>query len=90
MYLNIKDINKIFKEFYKKNKKLKFIIGIGKQNFLSKILMLLTLNFKAHQYTKSTYREQMNFLQRKFNIISRKNILNLTTLIYVRFKVSKN
>lgn len=89
MYSNLDEINNIFKSFYNKNKKLKFIIGIGRQNFLSKILMLITFNKKAHDGTKSTYKQQIKFILDNLNIIQKKNIFGLTTLIYACFKDQK-
>ena len=45
------------------NKNTKIILSLGKQNLISKILMILAGEPKAHENTISTYSEQLQILK---------------------------
>ena len=85
MYFSKKEIEFLFEEIFKKNPNCEFIIGIGKQNFLSKILKNLTFNFKAHEGTISNYTEQLELIDKYLYIIKKKNIFFMTDLFYAKF-----
>lgn len=86
MYLTCTDIEKLILKFKKINNRTKFIIGISKQNFLSKLLMFITNNFNAHHGTLSTYLQQKAIIQKYFKIINQFNIYGLTTVFFLEFK----
>ena len=87
MYFSKDEINNFFDKIYKKNSKCEFVIGIGKQNTISKLAKNLTFNFNAHKGTKTTYIEQIKCIEDKMNIISsKKNIFYMTNIFYTRFK----
>jgi hypothetical protein len=86
MYLSVKEIKNLFLKIYSINKNAKLIIGVGKQNFLSKFLKILTLKFNAHKGTKSSYKQQVEFLKRNMIILqSKKNIFYMTDIFYIKF-----
>ena len=87
MYLKKNEIQNIFNRFYKKNKNCEFIIGIGKQNFLSIILKNITFNFKAHEGTISSYNDQLQIIKKNMEILKyKKNIFFMTDIFHVKFK----
>tara|TARA_B100000959_G_scaffold237263_1_gene256513 strand:- start:1124 stop:1633 length:510 start_codon:yes stop_codon:yes gene_type:complete len=87
MYFSKDEINNFFDKIYKKNSKCEFVIGIGKQNIISKLAKNLTFNFNAHKGTKTTYIEQIKCIEDKMNIISsKKNIFYMTDIFYTKFK----
>ena len=49
MYLTLEEIYKLFKKFYSINPKIEFIIGMGKQNLISKIFRIFTY-FGVREY----------------------------------------
>ena len=86
MYLSVKEIKNLFLKIYSINKNAKLIVGVGKQNFLSKFLKILTLKFNAHKGTKSSYKQQVEFLKRNMIILqSKKNIFYMTDIFYIKF-----
>ncbi len=91
MYLSKSNIQKLFDKIYKKNKKCKIIIGLGKQNILSKILKNLTFNFNAHTGTLSNYNEQLQVIKKNMQILdSKKNIFYMTDIFFTKFRKDKN
>jgi 2-polyprenyl-3-methyl-5-hydroxy-6-metoxy-1,4-benzoquinol methylase len=86
MYLSIKEIKNLFFKIYSINKNVRLIVGVGKQNFLSIFLKILTLKFNAHKGTKSTYKQQIEFLKRNMIFIEKKrNIFFMTDIFYLKF-----
>jgi 2-polyprenyl-3-methyl-5-hydroxy-6-metoxy-1,4-benzoquinol methylase len=86
MYLSIKEIKNLFFKIYSINKNARLIVGVGKQNFLSIFLKILTLKFNAHKGTKSTYKQQIEFLKRNMIFIQKKrNIFFMTDIFYLKF-----
>jgi 2-polyprenyl-3-methyl-5-hydroxy-6-metoxy-1,4-benzoquinol methylase len=86
MYLSIKEIKNLFFKIYSINKNARLIVGVGKQNFLSIFLKILTLKFNAHKGTKSTYKQQIEFLKRNMIFIEKKrNIFFMTDIFYLKF-----
>ena len=67
------------------NPNCEFIIGIGKQNFLSKIAKNITLNFDAHAGTISSHKEQLSIIRQKMKIIKSKK----KYLLYDRYLLRK-
>ena len=87
MYLPLEEIYKLFKKFYSINPKIEFIIGMGKQNLISKILAILSFNPNAHTGTKISYSDQKKFINENFDIIaSKENIFFMADIFYVKFK----
>ena len=81
MYLSKKQIEVLFGEIISKNPNCEFLIGIGKQNFVSFLAKSITFNFKAHEGTISSYNEQLDAIKNSMNIIkSKKNIFLMTDL----------
>ena len=85
MYLTQDEIKELFQKIYKKNPKCEFLIGIGKQNFLSKLLKNITFNINAHVGTVSSYNEQLKIINENLKIIKKKNIYFMTDLIFAKF-----
>lgn len=86
MYLSVKEIKNLFFKIYSINKNARLIVGVGKQNFLSIFLKILTLKFNAHKGTKSTYKQQIEFLKRHMIFIKKKrNIFFMTDIFYLKF-----
>ena len=87
MYLTLKEIYELFKKFYNINPKIEFVIGMGKQNLISKILAILSFNPNAHAGTKISYLDQKKFINENFDIIaSKENIFFMADIFYVKFK----
>jgi len=86
MYMSNVEIEELFNRFKKINPSCEFIIGIGKQNFLSRIAKNITFNFNAHKFSKSTYEDQIQIIQKKMNVInSIQNIYFMTDIFYLKF-----
>lgn len=86
MYMNKKEISELFDNIRKINPKCEFVIGIGKQNFISKIAKTITFNFDAHLGTVSSYEEQLDVVKEKTSIINlKKNIYYMTDIYYTKF-----
>jgi 2-polyprenyl-3-methyl-5-hydroxy-6-metoxy-1,4-benzoquinol methylase len=85
MYLSVSEIKNLFLKIYSINKNARIIVGIGKQNFLSIFLKILTLKFNAHKGTISTYNQQVEFLKKNMIFIKKKNIFFMTDIFYLKF-----
>jgi len=86
MYLSKNQIEVLLSKFISINPNCEFLIGIGKQNFVSFLAKSITLNFKAHEGTISSYNEQLNAINNSMNIIkSKKNIFLMTDLFLCKF-----
>ncbi len=86
MYMHKDRIAKLLDYIKSFNPNCEFIIGIGKQNFLSKIAKNITLNFDAHAGTISSHKEQLGIIRQKMKIIkSKKNIFYMTDIYYAKF-----
>ena len=89
MYLDKKKIINLFDHIKKINPNCKIIIGIGKQNLLSKLAKYITLNFKAHSGTISSYQDQLDIILKKMSVIkTKKNIFFMTDVFYLKFKLN--
>ena len=98
MYFNPDEIDKLFKKMYEKNRNCEFVIGVGKQNIVSKLAKVLTFNFKAHTGTLSTYKEQLEIIifrgyssstTHPIEIDSEKKVITLSNTI-TNFKLYKS
>ena len=86
MYLYPHDIDLLLDKLKKINPKCELILSLGKQNLVSKIAMLLTLDFNAHKDTRSSYEEQVDILLNKSTLIKKKlNIYGMTDIYYSKF-----
>ena len=86
MYFNPDEIDKLFKKMYEKNRNCEFVIGVGRQNIVSKLAKVFTFNFKAHAGTLSTYKEQLEIIEKHMKILKyKKNIFFMTDIYYTRF-----
>ena len=86
MYLSVNQIEVLLAKFISKNPNCEFLIGIGKQNFVSFLAKSITFNFKAHEGTISSYNEQLDAINNSMNIIqSKKNIFLMTDLFLCKF-----
>ena len=87
LYLHAKEIEELLEKIKGINPNCKLILGLGKQNFFSKIAMFLSLNFKAHDDTRSSYKEQTDIFFKKTELIKKKlNIFGMTDVYYGKFK----
>ena len=58
----------------------------GSVNFISKIVMMMALHFRAHRNAFSTYKEQVNIFKNKTKLIKKKsNIFFMTDIYYLKF-----
>ena len=88
MYMSKDEINKLFNDIYSVNSNCQFIIGIGKQNLLSKFAKNISLNFNAHSGTISSYNDQYKIIENKMKIIKkRRNIFFMTDIFLTQFKL---
>ena len=86
MYLSKNDIEVLFNKFLSKNPNCEFLIGVGKQNYISLIAKSITFKFKAHEGTVSSYKEQLEAINNSMSIIkSKKNIFFMTDLFLCKF-----
>ena len=87
MYMTIKEIKKLFNQFYQLNNDMNFVLALGKQNLLSNILKYLTFNKDTHKGTLTSYDDQMSYIYNEFNIKKIKNnIFFMTDVISFSFK----
>ena len=86
MHMKKNKIKKIFSNLKKKNPKLLFLIGIGKQNLLSKIGKFVLSQHKAHDQTNISYNNQLDLINKDLRIISKSNVFLLTDIFYCSFK----
>ena len=90
MYMTLKEIKELFNQFYLLNNNMNFVVALGRQNILSKILKYLTFNKNAHKGTLTSYKKQKLYIYNEFNINRvKKNIFFMTDVINFSFK-SKN
>ena len=88
MYMSINEINSLFDKIYSTNSNCQFIIGIGKQNLISKFAKNITFNFNAHHGTMSSYKEQYKIIKERMKIIKKKqNIFFMTDIFFTQFKL---
>lgn len=89
MYLDKREIISLFDQIKKINPNCEIIIGLGRQNFLSKVAKYITFNFKAHSGTITSYHDQLDIILKKMLVInSKKNIFFMTDLFYLKFKLN--
>ena len=86
MYMNKNKIDYLFKFIQELNPNAFFIIGISKQNFLSKIAMILSFNFDAHKGSITSYNEQISLIHTYFKIKKKYNIFFMTDIFYCVYK----
>ena len=87
MYMTPSEIEEILNKIQKINPECELILGLSRQNFLSKIGMFLTFNFDAHKKTKSSYKEQLEkFKKKKILIKNKLKIFGITDIFYSKFK----
>ena len=87
MYMTKEEVNKLFHQIKKINYKSEFVIGIGKQNLLSKIGKNITFNFDAHDETILSYNDQIEIISESMSIINyKKNIFYMTDIYHTKFK----
>ena len=87
MYLKPNEIDILLKDIKKINPDCELIFSLSRQNLISKIAMLITLNFSAHKKTSSSYREQLDQFRDKTIIIKEKlRIFGITDIFYCKFK----
>ena len=85
MYLYPEEIEELLDKIKKINPNCELILSLGKQNFISKIAMVLALNFKAH-VSLSSYKEQTQIFLKKTKLIKKKmNIFAMTDVYYSKF-----
>ncbi len=86
MYFYPDEIESLMDELKLINPKCKIIVGLGKQNLLSKIGKFITGNINAHIDTRSSYNIQIEILNRKTKINKiKKNIFFMTDIYYGEF-----
>lgn len=86
MYMRPEEISNLLDELREMNPNSKIIVGLGKQNIVSKIGKFLTGNREAHENTISTYKEQINILLKKTTFLKKKsNIFFMTDIYYTKF-----
>ena len=87
MYLKPNEIDILLKDIKKINPDCELIFSLSRQNLISKIAMLITLNFSAHKKTSSSYHEQLDQFRDKTIIIKEKlRIFGITDIYYCKFK----
>ena len=87
MYIEEKSQINLFKKIKKINPNAKLIIGVGKQNIISKILKTLALKFNAHQNTKIKYKKQVQLIYENTNVIKKiENICFMTDVFLCKLK----
>ena len=79
------EIFNLFEIIKKINPHCEFIIGIGKQNLISKIAKNISFNFDAHTGTISSYQDQLDIILQKQAIKNvKKNIFFMTDIYYTK------
>ncbi len=85
MYMKKDEICNLFEIIKKINPHCEFIIGIGKQNLISKIAKNISFNFDAHTGTISSYQDQLDIILQKQAIKNvKKNIFFMTDIYYTK------
>ena len=85
-YMTENEIRNLFHKVKKINKECLFIFGIGKQNFLSKFLACISFNLTAHALTVSSYKQQIDIINKELLIIEITNVLLMTNILVCKFK----
>lgn len=80
-----KELERLLKDLKKINPNLMLIVGISYQNLLSKILAFLLGYKKAHDFTKLSYKDQINILNKECILIKKKNNY-LNAILLLKFK----
>jgi len=87
MYLKPKEIKKTLEKIKKLNPKSEIVVSLSRQNIFSKLAMIITLNFKAHEKTHSTYKEQIEQINNITKIKDKKlGIFGITDIFFLKFK----
>tara|TARA_B100001173_G_C16008493_1_gene556666 strand:- start:811 stop:1341 length:531 start_codon:yes stop_codon:yes gene_type:complete len=87
MYFYPDEIEKLMDELKSISPKCKIIVGLGKQNLVSKIGKFITGNINAHNDTRSSYNTQIEILSRKTKINKiKKNIFFMTDIYLGEFQ----
>ena len=84
MYLYPYEIEELLDKIKRLNPNCEIILSLSKQNIISKIAMIVTFNFSAHDNTNSTYKEQTEIVFRKAKLIEKLNVLH-TDIFYSKF-----
>ena len=86
MYLSNSQIIDIFNKIKSLNPNCEFIIGVGKQNLISKIAKTLALNFNAHKLTNTSHKQQIDIIYKYMNVLKiKKNIYFMTDIYLTTF-----
>ena len=87
MYIEEKNQISLFKKIKNINPSAKLIIGVGKQNIISKILKTLALKFNAHQNTRTKYKKQVQLIYENTTVIKKiENICFMTDVFLCKLK----
>ena len=85
MHMNENQINNLFNNLKNINSEMLFFIGMGRQNFFSKLGKFILGQHKAHDKTYISYFDQMKLIKKNLKIIKIKNIFYLTDIFYCSF-----
>ena len=85
MHLYPYEIEELLDKIKRLNSNCEMILSLSKQNIISKIAMIATFNFSAHDDTKSTYKEQTEIFFRKAKLIDKKSNILHTDIFYSKF-----
>ena len=86
-YLKPMEIKKTLEKIKKLNPKSEIVVSLSRQNIFSKLAMIITLNFKAHEKTHSTYKEQIEQINNIAKIKDKKlGIFGITDIFFLKFK----
>ena len=89
MYMYPAEVEQLLDKIKNINPNCELILSLGKQNLISKIAMFLSLHFKAHDNTRSSYKEQIDIFIKKTELIKKKtNVFAMTDIYYSKFKVN--
>ena len=61
------------------------LIGMGRQNFFSKLGKFILGQHKAHDKTYISYLDQLNLIKKNLKIINKKNVFYLTDIFCCSF-----
>ena len=86
MYMSPNQIYETLEKIRKKNPDCELVLSLSRQNLLSKIVMILTLKFKAHYQTVSSYEQQLKIFKEKTTLIrKREKVFGVTDIFYSKF-----
>ena len=75
MYMDKKEIISTFENIKKINKNCEFIIGLGRERFINKLMAAVHLNFEPYKGALTTYNEQVEIIKDQTKILQiKKNI----------------